>query len=133
MKNNLKKIIEWLIYMIGYTLVLITITILFPKTIFIDNSFYGLWSLIATIIIYTLNKTIKPLIVWLTIPITAITLGLSYPFINIMILYIVSYILGNHFKIIGGITMTFIVATTLSIMDLITKKIIKNALEGVTK
>ena len=132
-KLRLNKFIEWLIYMIGYTLVLITVSIIFKNTLYIDNSYFGIWSFIATIIIYILNKTIKPLIVWLTIPITALTLGLFYPFINILILYIVSWILGSHFEIPGGIIMTFVIAVLISLMNSIIKNIIKKILKGVKK
>lgn len=130
-KIRLNKLLEWLIYMIGYSVVLITVSIIFKNTLYIDNSYYGLWSLIATVLIYILNKTIKPLIVWLTIPITALTLGLFYPFINILILNIVSWILGPHFDIPGGIIMTFVIAVLISIMNVIMKNIISKILEGV--
>ena len=130
-KIRLNKLIEWLIYMIGYSLVLITVSIIFKNTLYIDNSYYGIWSFIATIIIYILNKTIKPLIVWLTIPITALTLGLFYPFINVLILNIVSWILSPHFDIPGGIIMTFVIAVLISLMNLIMKSIITKILEGV--
>ncbi len=131
LKTKKTKLIEWLIYMIGYSLILISITTLFPKTIYIDNNYYGLWSLIAAIIIFILNKTIKPLIVWLTIPLTALTLGLFYPFINILILYIVSWILTSHFQIQGGIIMIFLIALLISIMNYIMHQIIKKIIEGV--
>jgi putative membrane protein len=130
-KKRLNKFIEWLIYMIGYSLVLICVTTIFKNTLYIDNSYFGLWSLIATTIIYVLNKTIKPLLVWLTLPITALTLGLFYPFINILILNIVSWILGSHFDIPGGIIMTYVIAVLISIMNLIMKNIIKKIIEGV--
>lgn len=130
-KIRLNKFIEWLMYMIGYSLVLICVTTLFKNTLYIDNSYFGIWSLITTIIIYILNKTIKPLLVWLTLPITALTLGLFYPFINILILNIVSWILGPHFEIPGGIIMTFVIAVLISIMNLIMKSIIKKIIEGV--
>lgn len=130
-KVRLNKILEWLIYMIGYSLVLITVSIIFKNTLYIDNSYYGLWSFIATVLIYVLNKTIKPLLVWLTLPITALTLGLFYPFINILILNIVSWILTPHFDIPGGIIMTFVIAVLISIMNLIMKSIITKILEGV--
>ena len=129
-KPRLNKFIEWLIYMVGYSIILICATTIFKNTLYIDNSYFGLWSLIATIIIYILNKTIKPLLIWLTLPITAITLGLFYPFINILILNIVSLLLGQHFDIPGGIIMTFIIAVLISIMNLIMKNIIKKILEG---
>lgn len=132
-KTRLNKLIEWLIHMIGYSLILISITTIFKNTLYIDNAYFGLWSLIVSIIIYILNKTIKPLIVWLTIPITALTLGLFYPFINILILNIVSLILGNHFSIPGGLFMTFIIAILISLMNLIMDKIINKLIEGVKK
>ncbi len=130
-KIRINKFIEWSLYMIGYSIVLICVTTLFKNTLYIDNSYFGLWSLLATIIIYILNKTIKPLLVWLTLPITALTLGLFYPFINILILYIVSWILGPHFDIPGGIIMTFVIAVLISVMNLIMKDIIKKIIEGV--
>ena len=114
-----KVLFEWLIYMIGYALILIIVSILFPKTFYIDSS----WGLLSAIIIYGLNKTIKPFIVWLTLPLTALTLGLFYPFINVFILHIVHYILGDHFKI-HGIFMSFLVAVLISTMNFLMDEII---------
>lgn len=118
-----KTIFEWLIYMIGYAFILIIVSILFPKTFYIDNGLYGLWGLLAAIIIYGLNKTVKPLIVWLTLPLTALTLGLFYPFINVFILHIVHFILGSHFEI-HGLFMSFLVAVLISTMNFLMDEII---------
>lgn len=117
-KTILIRFIEWIIYMIGYALILISISVLFKNTIQIDNRYYGLWALAAAIIINLLNRTIKPVIVWLTIPITAITLGIFYPFINVFILNIVDFILGSHFSV-NGIFMCVIVAIIISIMNML--------------
>lgn len=122
-KKILKYLFETLIYIFCYGLILIAVSILFPKTFHIDNNFYGLYGFIASLIIYILNKTIKPVIVWLTIPITALTLGLFYPFINVFILHIVHFILGRHF-VIKGIFMSFIVAVLISIMNHLIEKIV---------
>ncbi len=100
-KQNLYKFFDWLIRMIGYTLILLFTALLFKNTLYIDNSYYGLWGFIAAVFIYLLNKTLKPVLVWLTIPITGVTLGLFYPFINLIILKIVSLILTPHFQIYG--------------------------------
>lgn len=124
---RLNYCLDWLIRMIGYALVLITVSILFKKTIQIDNSMFGLWAFLASVIIYILNKTIKPILVWLTLPITGLTLGLFYPFINVLILYIVSWILSPHF-IINGIFMSFIVALFISLMNLFMDSIIDKIL-----
>ena len=86
------------------------------NTIYIDNEYFGLWGLVAVIIIFLLNKTIKPLIVWLTLPLTALTLGLFYPVVNILVLKITDFILMSHFDIHGTI-MIFIVSIIISIMN----------------
>lgn len=129
MKKKINKFIEWAMYMIGYSIVLMSVTMIFKNSLYIDPTLFGLWSLLANIIIYVLNKTVKPLLVWLTLPITALTLGLFYPVINILILYIVSFILGDHFIIHGGPIMIFVIAVLLSIMNLIMKSIIEKLLK----
>lgn len=126
-KTHFNYFLDWLIRMVGYALVLITVSVLFTKTIKIDNSMFGLWAFLASIIIYVLNKTIKPVLFWLTLPITGLTLGLFYPFINVLILYIVSWILGSHF-VISGLFMSFIVALFISLMNLFMDSIIDNIL-----
>jgi len=118
--KNKKSFIIWLLYMILYSLILVVVSVLFPKTIFIDNTYFGLWSFLASIIIYVLNKTIKPFLIWLTIPITGLTLGLFYPFINVLILNIVDLFLSNHFEI-KGLFMSFIIAILISIVNQVVK------------
>ena len=80
-KLRLNKFLDWFLYFIGYTIVFILVTTLF-KSIHIDKNHFILWSTIIVFIVYLLNKTIKPVLVTLTIPIKAITLGLFYPCIT---------------------------------------------------
>ena len=103
--------------MIGYAIVLITVSVLF-KSLYIDNSHFGLYALLASIIIYILNQTIKPIIFYITLPITAISLGLFYPLINVLILYITDFILGNKFEI-HGIFMSFFIAIIISLLNIL--------------
>ena len=127
---RLNKFIDWLLYMVGYALILITASILFKNTIYIDSEFFGFWGLRAAIIIYFLNKTIKPVLIWLTLPLTGLTFGLFYPFVNVLVLNITDFILGNHFTI-DGIFMAFIVAVLISIMNIILQEIvIKSIIKG---
>lgn len=124
-KNN-KKLIrftDWLLHTIGYALVLIAVSLLFKKTIYLDESFFGFWSFAAAVIIYLLNKTIKPVLIWLTLPITGLTLGLFYPFINVFILNMADFILGSHFNI-TGVWMAFLVAIMISMMNAIMETVI---------
>lgn len=115
---RIHQFLDWLLHMIGYTIVLIMVSLIFPNTIYIDNSHFGLYGFLAAIIIYILNKTIKPILFLLTLPITGITLGLFYPFINVVILNIVDFILGVYFEI-NGLWMSFIVAICISLMNII--------------
>ena len=86
-----------ILYITGYTIVLFLVDYIF-NSFDIDNYWYFL---LTVLIIYVLNKTIKPIIVRLTLPITAITFGLFYPFINFFILKFVDFLLGTHFQIYG--------------------------------
>lgn len=117
-KARLNRFVDWLIHMVAYALILIAVSIIFKNTMIIDNSYFGFWGLLAAIIIYLLNKTVKPIIVWLTLPITGLTLGLFYPFINVFVLYITDWILGPHFEI-HGIFFAFIVALLISLMNVL--------------
>lgn len=122
-EKRISGLLEWVIYMVGYSLILITVSLIFKNTIQIDNSHYGVWALIASVVIYLLNLTIKPIIVKLTIPITALTLGIFYPFINVIILKIVDIILGIHFTI-NGIFIACLAALLISFMNMLMDKLI---------
>ena len=113
--NN--KLIEWLIYMIGYAIVLITVSVLF-SSFEINNKYFGVYALLASIIIYILNQTIKPVLTYITLPITVLSWGLFYPIINVFILYITSFILGDNFQIQGFI-LPFIIAVVISFLNLL--------------
>ena len=123
-KMKISKYLDWFIRMLGYAIVLISVSVVFKNTIYINNEYFGLWGLVAVIIIFLLNKTIKPLIVWLTLPLTALTLGLFYPIINILILKITDFILVEHFDIHGTI-MIFIVSIIISIMNTMMDSLIR--------
>ncbi len=128
-KDILIKFIDFAISILSYSIILIGLSLLFQNTIQIDNSYFGLYSVLASIIIFILNRTIKPLLIWLTLPITALTLGLFYPVINVLILKITDIILGYHFSI-NGYIMPFILAILISLMHIIMEHIINRILKG---
>lgn len=97
-KIRLNKFLDWLIYMFFYTLILIIVSKIFDS-MYIDTKHYYIYCMLITLIVYILNKTIKPVLVKLTIPITGITLGLFYPFINLFILKVADWILSSHFNL----------------------------------
>ena len=128
-KLRLNKFLDWLLYFIGYTIVFILVTTLF-KSIHIDKDHFILWSTIIVFIVYLLNKTIKPVLVTLTIPITGITLGLFYPCINVFLLKLTDWILGPHFQITNLFVAIF-AAVLLSITNFIMEEIIKTIINKV--
>ena len=128
-KLRLNKFLDWLLYFIGYTIVFILVTTLF-KSIHIDKNHFILWSTIIVFIVYLLNKTMKPVLVTLTIPITGITLGLFYPCINVFLLKLTDWILGPHFQITNLFVAIF-AAVLLSITNFIMEEIIKTIINKV--
>ncbi len=131
-KNRINRLFDWLLYMIGYTLVFILVSNMF-KSVYIDTSHSYIYSTVVVLILYILNKTIKPVLVTLTIPITGITLGLFYPFINLFILKLVDWILGSHFQL-ENIWVALLVATLLSIINFIMEElVIKPIIKKVNK
>jgi putative membrane protein len=130
-KIRINKGVDWLLYMIGYTIVFIIVTSFF-KSIYIDSDHLIIWSAIIVLVIYALNKTVKPILFKLTIPITGITLGLFYPCINVFILKLVDWFLGPHFEV-KNLLIALFVAILLSITNFIMEEIIKTIIEKVKK
>lgn len=132
-KNRVRinRIIDWLLYMGGYTLVFILVTSFF-KSIYIDNNHLIIWSVLIVLVTYILNKTIKPILVTLTIPITGITLGLFYPCINVFILKLVDWILKGHFEV-HNLYIALFVAILLSTTNFLMERIIENIINKVKK
>lgn len=114
-KLRLNAFIDWLIYMLSYTLVLILVSSFFDS-MYIDKKHYFIYSFLITLIVYVLNKTVKPTLVKLTIPITGITLGLFYPCINLFILKVADWILASHFNL-ENIFIALIISILLSICN----------------
>lgn len=110
------KFLNFIISLVCYAIVLVFVSLMF-KSFYISNEYYGLYALIAAFIITILNKTIKPVLIVLTLPITTITMGLFYPVINVMILYITSFLMGNNFTISGFFT-AFFASIVISIFNI---------------
>ena len=131
MKNNINKILDFIITVLVYDLVLILVSNI-TNTLVIDSSYYGLYSFLGAIIICILNKTIKPILFKLTIPITGVTMGLFYPCLNILILKITDWILLSHFETHGIITL-FLTSILISIINLIIEELIIKPIIGRNK
>lgn len=126
---KLNSMFEWLIYMFGYAIVLLITSNLF-RALYVDGFWYGF---LAAILIFVFNKTIKPLLITLTLPLIGLSLGLFYFVINVFILLLVSLILGPHFDL-NGFLSPFIVSVFISIMNILMESlIIKPLIKGCCK
>lgn len=121
-KNHLDQIIDWILHFFSYAMILVFVATFFDSFQIDDTHLYT-YGILATLIIFLLNRTVKPLIFRLTLPLTGMTLGLFYPFINVIILKLTEWILGSHFEIHGILTVFFI-AILISLMNLLIDNII---------
>jgi len=114
-KKRMEDLIEWVLQIVGYALILVFVATFFD-TFQIDDEHLYLYGFVATLIIFILNKTIKPILFFLTIPITGITIGIFYPCINLFILKLTDWILQEHFQI-TNIFIAFLLAILISVMN----------------
>ncbi len=114
-KERLNRLLEWFLYFIGYLIVFYVVSKMF-HSFYLDREHPFFYCLLATFILYVLNKTVKPLLVSLTIPITGLTLGLFYPFINLFVLKLTDWILGSHFNLLD-IWVALVISLLISVMN----------------
>ena len=124
-KNNkvrFNKILESALYIIGYTLSFFLVSKMF-NSFDLSQNYPLLYALISVIVIYILNKTVKPILVFLTIPITGITLGAFYFVVNTIILKIVDLIMGSKLDF-TNIWVLFLISIVISLINLLIELII---------
>lgn len=123
-KNTKLLVIESGLKLLTYAITLMLASSLFEK--FYVSGFFT--ALIAALIIMLLNLTVKPFLKIITLPINILTLGLLYPFLDVIILKIASMFMGDSF-IVEGLLIPFFIAIFISFVTLlldgaITKKIV---------
>ena len=119
------NLIEWALTLTIDALVRMLATSIF-KGFYIESFWYAI---ITSIVIILLSVTVKPFLKVLALPITVISLGLLYPFINVIILKLASLVMGSHFVVEGWI-IPFFISLFISFMTvvldaLITKRIVR--------
>ena len=90
------------------------------KGFYVENIFYAL---VTSFIISLLNVIIKPLLIYLTLPITVMSLGLLYPIVNVIILKLASFIMGSSF-VVEGFILPFFIAIFISAVTKVLEKLI---------
>jgi len=122
-KTNI--ILELILTLLVNALVLMMASAIFNN--FHIESF--LYAFLAALVIMILNNSVKPIIKKLTLPITIFSLGLFYPFINVIILKLAGLILGDKFVVVGWF-IPFFIAIFISIMTIILNLIITKQIIG---
>lgn len=113
-RDKMQVILEVFVDLIIYALVLMLASSVF-KGFYVENFAYAFF---AAAILSGLNATIKPLLIYLTLPITVLTLGIFYPVVNIIILKICALFLAPHL-IVEGIIAPFFLVIFISIIKMI--------------
>lgn len=117
-------ILEYTLTLIINSIVLILASKIF-KRFYIQSFGYAI---ITSLVISLLSSTVKPFLKLIFLPVTVITTGIFYPFINVIILKLASLIMGDAFVVEGWILPFFIALfisfTTLILDKLITKNVI---------
>lgn len=129
-KKRLNKILEASLYIIGYTFSFFVTSKMFSSFKLSEN-YTLLYALLAVIIIYILNKTVKPALVFFTMPITGATLGLFYFVVNTIILKLVDLLMGKKLDFTNMWILFFISIVISGINLLIELIIIKPILKKV--
>ena len=112
------------------TIIINAISLLMATSIFKGFYINGFWyAIITAVVIIILNKTVKPIIKLLALPLTIYTLGLFYPFINVIILKLASFIIGDNFVVEGWIA-PFFISLFISFMTIVLDALITKQIMG---
>lgn len=114
---------EFVVGIFVYAMVLMMASGLF-EAFYVENLLFAIF---ASLILSLLNSTIKPILVIFTLPLNIVTLGIAYPFVNVIILQFCDFLMGSTFDI-SGFFAPFFIAVFISFMkiildNLITKKV----------
>ncbi len=116
-RKIITSIIEWFSYMLAYTFIFLCVDMMFT-TFKIDETHLYLYSFIAVVLIYFLNKTVKPILFSLTLPITGLTLGLFYFANNMIILKLVEFVMNKRVEF-TSLPALFFISIILSILNVL--------------
>ena len=102
---NIKNIILNILSTIIVNMIVIILADKLFNSIFVENIFY---IFLVAIVLMILNKSIKPILKIFILPLNILTLGITYPLINVIILELINLLLGSHFIVKGFINIFFI-------------------------
>ena len=113
--NDMKDIIMDIISNILVNMIVIIMATKVFKNISVDSVFY---TFLVAVLLMIFNKCIKPILNLIMLPINFYTLGISYPFVNVIILKMISLLLGSHF-VLNGWFSAFFISIFISVMTIL--------------
>ena len=125
-RNNRNDILSFIVGIVVYAVVLFIASDLF--THFYISDF--IHALIAALILSILNYTIKPILIYWTLPLTIITYGIAYPIVNVINLKLCDIIIGEHL-VLHGFFSTFFIAIFISVLKIFLDKMITKKFGGI--
>ena len=88
------------------------------------------YAVVLMIAEYLLNYTVKPVLIYWTLPLSILSFGIAYPIVNMIILKLCDILMGSAFNI-HGFFATFFIAIFISFMRILLDNIItKNVGRG---
>ena len=123
--DNKGDTIKFIVGLIVYASVLVISSNLF-ENLYVSDFIHALF---AALILSILNYTIKPILIYWTLPLTIISYGIAYPIVNMIILKVCDIMMGKNFEIHGFLSMFFI-AIFISLLKIILDKLITNKFGG---
>lgn len=108
------KVLDILSTILVNMIVIIMATKLY-KNISVDSVFY---TFLVAVLLMMFNKCVKPLLNLIMLPINIYSLGITYPFVNVIILKLISLLLGKHFVLSGWFS-AFFISIFISIMTIL--------------
>ena len=124
-RNSKEDLISFFVSIFVYAIVLFIASSLFTN-LHIESFFYAI---IAALILSMLNSTIKPILIYLTLPLNIVTFGITYPIVNMIILKICDLFMGKYFVIHGFFAM-FIISIFISILKIMFDNMITKNVGG---
>ena len=118
-KGKKSSFVVFILEMVSSAIVLMIASRLFAD-FYVENFLYAF---LASLIITVFNSSIKPILVFLTLPVTIASLGILYPLVNVIILKLTGLLLGSSF-VLNGWILAFFIAIFISVMTFILKKIV---------
>lgn len=115
---------RWILSIVLNAVALIIVSLIFES--FHLESFGT--ALLASFILSILNTFLKPILIFFTLPITLLTLGLFLFVINAATLMLAQSVMGDSF-VIDGFGIAIIAAIVISLLNMFLNRLIKDAVK----